>query len=485
MQQWVRQSLFVSIVFIAVWVMMVIYWQTSNRLPSTSEIVLYLFGVPSGLLLSVWLIRQGMGLFSAKPAVTNPDTQAPQSEVVSANEGTAKQEREWTLHIISSAIASPHGMSTDELAANLISDEAKFNLDDELTDSNGFPILTGRIQDLDEDLYRTALDSWLTSRNLPLVAWSTEQLRALTLGSNITIELAQQAVTYPALHEYISTPPDKRKLVLLPSLQLLTALPTHWEAEKHKIATEWFTHLIEEQGWPIEKIVSNPTSAINHRDPLSIIDRFSVQIHRQEISCLAMLITCESYLGEAIISTWENTGNLLTGNNHNGKTPGEGAAGLLIADAEQAKHFDLESQAIIHRISSGKREKSADSSGRISSDFLTKLAQDALTVAKIDADKVTLIASDTDHRANRNAELLEMAYATFPELDLLTQCLKGPSKCGAAGNASSVTALALAHHAVTSGSTHALYVSNQDPFTRTAVILSPIAAVSEQETTNT
>ncbi|TCV81093.1 hypothetical protein [Sulfurirhabdus autotrophica] len=485
MQQWVRQSLFVSIVFVTVWVMMVIYWQTSNSLPSTSEIVLYLFGVPFGLLLSVWLIRQGMSFFSAKPAVNNSDAQISQTNVVSEQEKFAKQEREWTLHIISSAIASPHGQSTDELAANLTSDDAKINLDEELIDSNGFPIFSGRIQDLDEDLYRTALDSWLISRNLPEVAWSTEQLRAVTLGSNITIELAQQAVTYPALQEYISTPPEKRKLVLLPPLHLLTALPTHWEAEKHKIATEWFTHLIEEQGWPLEKIVSTPTNTINNRDPLSIIDRFSVQIHRQDIPCLAMLVTCESYLGEAIISTWENTGNLLTGNNHNGQTPGEGAAGLLISDAEQAKNFDLESQAIIHRVSSGKREKSADSSGRISSDFLTKLVNDALTVAKIDAEKVTFIASDTDHRASRNAELLEMAYVTFPELDLLTQCLKGPAKCGSAGNASSVTALALAHHAASYDSTHALYVSNQDPFTRTAVILSPIEVVPEQEITTT
>lgn len=222
MLQWVKRALFVSVVFIIVWIMMVIYWQASNRIPTSSEVVLYLFGIPFGLLLAVWLIRQGMGVFSARAAVVLPSAQSNQPSEALAKEQAIKQEREWTLRIIASAINSAQGQSAEELAGSLTSDETRLELDDELTDSNGFPILTGRNQELDEVTHSTALTNWLASRNLPEVAWSSEQLRALTLGSNVLIELAQQALTHPLLPEYISAPPEKRNAILLPTIQLLT-----------------------------------------------------------------------------------------------------------------------------------------------------------------------------------------------------------------------------------------------------------------------
>lgn len=244
-------------------------------------------------------------------------------------------------------------------------------------------------------------------------------------------------------------------------------------------------HLIEQQGWPLEKTLISLLETANPSDPLSLIDRLCVQVHHLALPSLALLIACESYIGAATVAAWENTGNLLSGHNNNGQTPGEGAAGLLLADTEQAKLFPLENQANIHRISSGQRDKSADSNGRISSDFLTQLVQDALTVAHINADKVSLITSDSDHRASRTAELMEMAYTVFPDLDLLKQCLKVATKCGSAGTASSITALSLAHHAAATDLTHTLYVSNQDAFIRTAVIVSPIADATEHQTATT
>ena len=104
---------------------------------------------------------------------------------------------------------------------------------------------------------------------------------------------------------------------------------------------------------------------------------------------------------------------------------------------------------------------------------MTGLTKDALLVAAINPEKITLVTADTDLRASRVEELMEMGITTFPDLDLGTQCFKIAASCGAAGAVSSLTALALAHHEAAENSSFALCVNNQDGFARAAVIVSP------------
>ncbi|MEQ6341812.1 MAG: hypothetical protein M3A44_09215 [Gammaproteobacteria bacterium] len=460
-------------VFITVWFAMILYWRASNQMPTPSDVVLYLLAIPAALLAALWLILKGVAVFSAKSDDHTAASQIKPDAEALAQAQTAQQERALTLIILASALRAAHGQSADELTSALASKKAKLGLDSELKNGDGYPILSGRIESVDEDAQRKAISAWLATRNMQEIIWTSEQLRAQALGSEVVIELAQQAITHPQLESYMATPPSKRSTMVLPTLQLRALLPTHWEAEKRKITAEWFIHLIEQQGWPSEKIALKPELPNDHMAPISMVDRLSVDSYRQSLPCFGMVLACESHIGELTVSDWENTGRLFTGASNHGQIPGEGAAGLLLADAQQATLINPKSAAKTNRIAQNRREKSADDRGRSSAETLTALTKDAFLVAAINPEKITLVTADTDLRTSRVAELMKMGVATFPDLDLSTQCFKIAASCGSAGAVSSLTALALAHHEAAENSNFALCVNNQDGFARAAVIVSP------------
>lgn len=469
---WLSRALIVCGVFIIVWFAMIVYWQASNRMPTSADLAINLFALPLGLLAALWLTIKGATLFTTASPANLPGS-SPQDKEALTHAQTAEQERGLTLTILSSALRAAHGKSAEELASAFASNKATLDIDNELKDAKDRPVLSGRIKDVDEEAQRDALEKWLPAVAIP---WNSEELRALALGSEVITELAQQAIAHPLLQEYQTLIPSKRNSVALPDLQLLAVLPLQWEAEKRKLAAQWFAHIIKQQGWPEEKIDIKNTPSFERLAPLDKIDQLSVASHRQALPCFGIVLACDSYIGEQTVQAWENTGTLFPGKDQRGKIPGEGAAGLLLADARQTAAMNPGAATKIHRLAQGMRDKSADDNGRIGAELLITLSKDALLSASATPEKITLIAADTDHRASRVTELMGMGHSTFPDLDLGRQCLKVGGACGATGMVSSLMALALAHHEVMTNSSFALCVSNQDGLARAAVIVGPYTA---------
>ena len=140
--------------------------------------------------------------------------------------------------------------------------------------------------------------------------------------------------------------------------------------------------------------------------------------------CFSLIFGCESHIADATIEKWESMGQLHTSKDPAALIPGEGAAGLLLADAQQVKLMPEEAYSRLHRTVLNQRNKSADSAGQISDALLTEMVQDALTISHIPAEKISLIAADTDHRNSRMGELMGMGFKSFPDLDPNTQYLK-------------------------------------------------------------
>jgi hypothetical protein len=473
MHQWLKRAVLVCGIFIAVWIGMAMYWNTNNRLPSSSEVIIFLGLVPLVLVLAAVLSLKIIATAMVKPI---SDTSAAASERANNDPNVIeKQDIRADLIILASSIRAPHGDSSDELAQALVSNQGKLVLDEELTDLNGFPILSGRIQSVEEESQRKALSKWGTSCQLPVISWSTEQLRALSIASTIIDNLLLQAMTHPLLPSYMAADYAQRPSIALPILQLFSVLPLHWNDEHRQIATKWFLHLIEEHGWPLERISISQASSADHAQPFLMIEQLTMQSHRQGFPCFSLLIACESLVGAQTVLDWEQAVKLLTASNEYGQVPGEGAAGFLIVDIEQARLMRVEGMARMHQAFSARREKSADVRGRIDTGILERLTQQALASAAIPAKKIALLAADTDHRGSRAGELIGMASTTFADLDLKTQCYKVAACCGFAGVVSSLTALALAHHAVMTNDNPTLCISNQDEFECSAVVVSPIA----------
>jgi hypothetical protein len=472
MHAWFKRSTLVVLCFIAVWLLVVVYWRNSQKMPSASEAILYLLALPSALLLIAWWLRKLLALVGipvAKVSAANVSAAAVQS-VVQADHSTT--ERDWHLAIFATALRSPHGASAEDLTVALKSQNSRLQLDAELTTLDGFPMKTGRIADVDIDAALAAVMSWQAALQEPALHWSDEQLRALSMGTDVLQELLPQLISHPHLASYIrakkiGTPESDG--ALLPVLRLLPVLPYRWTDEMRNVSSRWFKHLLVQHGWPpelIELVVPVKT------EPFGQVDAVLVQAHRLDVPCLCLVVACESWIGEDSILAWDQAGKLRKAKVDSGQTPGEGAVGLLLGDMQQAQLLAVDAQYTkIHRMASGRRDKSADARGSTGGELLVQLVQDAIQNAGITPEEITLLASDGDHR--RLAEVFVLESDVFTGLDFRHQCLKVAADCGSADAVSSLSALALAHHEASVEQGIALCIGCQDAYERVVLVVQP------------
>lgn len=473
MLAWLKRGALVLLLFVAVWVLMLVYWSSVHRIPTTSEILLYLLVLPAGFLLGIWLLRKTATALAAGWAAHAARAQAPLAAEVPAPVQDSSHEQAWTLAILATALRAPHGDSADALAAAMQSGEARLGLDSELK-VGGFPVKIGRVPEVDAAACAERIAVWQAATGKPVGDWSEEQLRALAMAHDVLQDVAPVLKQHPLLQAYSTTPQAQRGTIVLPTLQLLAVLPSRWTLAERQTASLWLTHLLEEQGWPAEKMLLSPLGGGGVTEPLGLLDSVSVHSHRQAIPCLCLALACESFVGEESVAAWDNVGQLRRDKVDGGQTPGEGAVCLLLGDAQQALQMAELAPAGLHRAALGRRDKSADAAGRISAALLEQLVQQALQAAGAEPAQVTLLVADSDHR--RLPELMSLDQTALPDLDMQAQCLKIAADCGSAGAVSTWTALALAHFEATANAGCVVCVGVQDAFDRTAVVVRPFVA---------
>ena len=482
MSNWLKYSLIIGGTFAVIWLGTIYQWRTNAYLPDSDDVALFFLILPVGVLLGFWFLSK---LFRFSRPTPEPVAEAGKQD--DANKDTAKtdeQERFLSLAILAAAIRTSQGKSPDELKEKLVSNKASFDLDPELTDSNGYPIMSGRIMDIDENAMLEALTEWDAAKQHTPFEWTPGQLRAIAIGSEIVGELAHVLLEHKDLEAYLDLPPHKREQAALPAVQLIPIIEASWGPEKNQYVSDWFEHLIQQTGWPAEKIVQKPGSKPSFVLPFVAIDQLMVETYRQSISCVSIVVACESNIDPTIIDELESTGKLSTGSNNDGLIPGEGAAGLLLADEHQAGLLGRDSFTKIQRVAKGQRDKSADTKGLVGDSLLTELVQNALAISKLTTENISLITSDTDDRGGRIIELMGMGAKVFPELDPIEHYLKVATACGAIGPAAGLIALALGHDEVENNAGATVCLSNLDSHDRVVVALSSGVNARAPITTN-
>jgi hypothetical protein len=469
MRPWMSRILLTAAVFGACWIAAILFWRDNNRLPSDLHMVQALLALPLAVLLSIWLGKKMLLARTADPAMDSATQPAPGS-----NAPAPARQRGRVFDIVASAMRMRNGESPEELAEAISSNTARCELDPELSDDDGYPVMSGRIDSVDDIALQEAMTAWLLEQGITEPNFSSEQWRALALGSAVVSELAQHAVMHKLLPDYAQAAPAARATLPFPALQLLHILPSSWNKEQREAAAQWFLQLIEQQGWPAERLALSTASEPKDSTAFSLIDQLSQQSGR--VPFLAIVMACDSYIGDDSVRDWSERRLLLTARNPHGQIPGEGAAGLLLADSAQALLLDAATAAQLHGACDGMRASSADGNGRVCTELLTKLSKEALSVSETDAARISLVTADTDHRSSRIAELMGMANATLPQLDLSSQVMSVAACCGSAGATASIAALALAQHDAAANAGHVLCVSNQDPFQRCALVVRPKSA---------
>lgn len=458
MGAWLKGALLALAAFGLCWGGAIGYWRATNRLPSTSDLLTWMLALPLALLALLLLgrkllaARQAAAAAAPAPAVAASAPQAPAP-------GPA-------LALLASSVHTPHGRSPEELSAAIADGSARAALDPELLDDAGYPVLSARAPDADDPALRDEFAQYLHAHALPDPQLLDEQWRALGMGSSVVAELAHQAAAHPhaqAAEGAPAAPP--LRLVLLPGRA--------WTEPQRSAAASWLAHLAAAGGWPQERIAVSlgAPAADGSADVSAVLATLFDAAGSGAV--LAIVLAFDSAIGDASVERMAAEGKLFAATRPQGSIPGEGAAGLLLADPATARL--MEQGAPLMHATSAVRDASADTARRADAATVRQLASHAMLHGAIDSAAVAMVLADADHRTSRVTELMALATDSFPHLDTGADVRATGTACGACGAVPLLAALALAgHHAQELGAA-VLCVSIDDPLHRGAVLVRPAA----------
>lgn len=461
MQNWLKRGLLVLGVFGVCWLAAVWYWRSTMRMPDTGDLALALLAVPLVLLSTVWLARQA---YTARKADAAGAGQAPATTpaqdgaAASGGAGGAAAKASWQpLGVAGAALRMPHGDSPAALAAAFAEGSPRLELDPELTDNQGFPIMAGRVADVDLE----PLQEWLSGQ--PATRIMPHQLRALALGGEVAFELAMQAVAQ-----------DSDGV-----LQLLPLLPDDWPLPLRDVATDWFSHCAIEAGWPRERLALRHLPHDGHEAPqLSLpaaLRDLAAQARSVTAPAFSMVLACDSAIDADAVEQLALNGKLFGARNQNGRMPSEGAAGLLLQPTP-GEHTDFPG---LLALASAAPDQPAPPLAELAQQAIEAAAAQGGTdaaAAAAAAAAIDYIAADTDHRVAAVADLMQCVEARTPSLDTNTALACVGSACGHTGAAGALAALALALEQAAESGGQALCLANGNPRQPFALLVGPLPA---------
>ena len=441
MAAWIRGGVLTMLTFGAFWGGAIFTWRGTDRAPTTSDLITYLVALPLAVLVGVLLVRR---LARAEPA---PVAAAPAAPVPIA------AARLPALALVDAAVRTRHGGSIDELAAALDAQRARPDLDPELVDDAGYPVMSVRMPSAGDAVWRADAEPWLAAQGQSDARFGDAHWRALELASAIVDELAAAA----------------QDTVDGTLLRIVPVAPADWNAAQRTAAGAWLAHVATRTGWNANNVAVSPAPPGEPAAAASALLSVLAAAAGTE-PVLTIVVAFDSRIDQVLVDRMGTDGTLFTATHPQGLVPGEGAAGLLLADPAHA--------APTLQAASTTRAASADAAPRVDATDLRRLAQRVLAEAAVDASAVTALYADADHRSSRVLEAMALAHDDLRHLDAGIDVRATGPACGQSGAVPFLAALALAHRQVSEGAGAVLCVGNTDPIHRSVALVRPAGAAA-------
>jgi hypothetical protein len=442
---WLKSGFLATFVLVACWGGTIAYWRTTGSNPQTRELLLFLFGLPACLLLVFFGGRKLFTQATPAPAAVPLSTPA---------KAAAASSRNAPLAIVAASLRLPHGASPEELASAIAGNKARADLDKELLDDEGFPVMTARSNEAVDEVQQEEIAEWLALNGMAEVQFSDEQWRAVTLASTVVAELAAQAVG-PMLYQ---VDPQAKP-------QLIPIVPIEWDALHRHAASMWLKQTVARYGWPADRIMLSTDDLT----PSAAFKRLGQDAASANGPLIAMVVACASHIGDDTIARWAADGSLFSASQPQGRIPGEGAVGVVVTN--QANLADAPTVALLDGIEEAKRNTSADEAKRSDPDIFKELMERALGHSTIKASDVAMLIADTGHRSSRVLELMGHLSAGLPQLDEADDVVRVGVASGSCGAVPFMAALALGRHYAVERGAPVLCVSNEDPYHRAVTLV--------------
>ncbi|MCO4862494.1 hypothetical protein MKD38_12480 [Cupriavidus sp. WGlv3] len=491
----IKSTLILFAVFAVVWVATIAWWQSINRMPTTTDIVTHLALMPAGMVAAYLVIKRALDGIRTNVAGASqtPATAAP-GEAGNAMEGAQAEPndptRTWRAALLATAVRTPAGNAPDALA-----EAAKAGNRPGLVALDGLPapVFAAQVESLDIESLRTEFIA-----RTPDLVWDDEALRALALAAEVTDELAMQAAVYaPAGHD--QAVPDSTAPLVATLL-----LPRGWPEPRQAAAGDWLRERLS-QYWPAARLTLEATAARGDGDALLLLDRATQAVNRPVDGqpALRMLVAADSLIGANAVEALEQEDQLFSARCPHGRTPGEAAAGVLLgahhsaagaattgtdedADAEADSAPILVTRTAMARLEAPTADRGQprlEALAQAVTQALETIAGKAEAVPQDAADTapqseeapaaVATIVTDTGVHPVRTVEIAQVVSTRFPTLDPVADLLALGLPCGYAGAASALLPVVVAHQLALDGGRPVLALSAGDAQQRGAVAILP------------
>jgi hypothetical protein len=484
-----------------VWLSTLWRWQSAQVNPDATQLLLHLVLLPvaltAALLAVVWSVKRLRSYATAPTAVAAPQAGATAATAPSP----AASARPVPHRVLAAAVQVRAGPVWKDAQSNIAEGSCKAGLDATMKDDDGIAIFTAPMDDISTDEVATSLEEMATARKHELPAdWpghtpEPEMLRALaSLDTIVNQMIGKVESQWPALSVPLPTtrPAAANAAMLPPMVSVRIGIPARWPVPAQQLASAWLQHLFAPH-------VDAGLKAAGQSRAMASAARPAVQVHvhpvesaeaywllmeqqlqqwqRERQPGLLWALVADSLIGEESVEQLTRARELFSGQRQQGRVPGEGGAGVLLASSTWTTPADAAPPlALMHKASLVKRDKSADAGGRITSQALMQALDDTLQGTGLDAKQIQHLTTDADHRASRTAEVYETLQERLSHLDASEHALRLGLGCGDIGIARLLACAALTATQVQESEAPALVLGAHAPFDRLAVLITPATA---------
>jgi hypothetical protein len=475
----------ISIALVALtWLAVVIWWQTTQRVVTLRDTLVYLLAFPLTVLMTVGLLKWWTFRRKHRKTSSSADTSTIDGASTVASEPAPK------LPVLATWALTSFAPNAEAFVEVLKERQIRPLPDALLTDDQGFPILASRITHLDIETIRQQVEDTVAERKIDNVPdpenWREAFLRTLGLLQNLLDQVLDElpltldlpARSQPTREEGAFTLRGNAPLTSAADderlrLKIKLLVPAHFRPLEQRLTLAYLLERTADIPVHKEHIQVDVVPATDDATALALMDQFNADAGRGRHAHALLVLACDSALCDTIAQDWQAEGRLFSPRRPNGLMMGEGAFGVLCANEKAVQSVATAPACRLTRVSRAQRDTSADTQGKPSYTSLAEVIKNALLAANLPAESIGSVACDADHRTNRTLECMGAMMDQIPHLDAVQNRLAAGEACGHIG-AASVAAALVAAVMQSKASQHPVLLFNVSHATdRAAAILIP------------
>ncbi|AKO19069.1 hypothetical protein [Xanthomonas oryzae] len=470
-----RNLLSAAAFFGVAWGGSIFYWRSSGTAPNGMQMLMYLGILPAGLLGGSWLLRD-MGwraLARAADSAAAKATEPNDSKAAAVSSSSAPEALAPTAGAAPAVLAGALNLALGQQPQAILALRGNLprpGLHKQFRDRDELPVFVVQVPELDAPAATAAMLASVAAGADANEGPLEHHKRAIALLEPVAEALLLEAAqALPPLSE-----PQDRVVAGLRHrveaqvqnvLRIELWLPADWPASLHKAVGDWVLASASEHGLDPRRFGVEVIPMAGADDAWSRLQHLA-RGAQSPVDGWQLVMACHSAIDQTQLEHMLESGRLMTRRSPDGRVPGEGASGVLLASGPGAS-----GDVVLHPLQ--RARVPLDGSVKASARLSGELAAQTLQRAALAPTHVDLVLSDADHRALLAAEVAAAAALVCPDLDTAVQCLPLATATGDLAAVQPLAMLALAHAHVAAEQHAALMLSVDQAGLRIATLISP------------